>query len=1398
MMSLRLINRIMSGKSQITKAQLHFSQLFFLFIVIFFVSLLQIYPQKANVSFQHFGIDQGMSSSSVGAIFQDRTGYIWFGNARGLDRYDGYNFTSYKYPGDSINFRNDFPGTISEDNEGNIWIGSYSGGLEKLDPETKTFMHYLPDPQQPETEWCNIVFAVYTDKKDVMWVGTGNGFYRYNKSNQTFTSFRHDDKDPHSLGHNTVNVIYEDVSGILWLATGGGLDRFDRETNEFYHYWHYPNNEWGDRRTALHWVNSIIEDNARVLWLGTSGGLVEFDRKAETFISYIHDPQNPLSNPLSICEDSSGHIWIATLAGLDVFNKKTKTFSNYVHDEKDPGSLSSNEVTSVFMDRSGALWISTGGTGVNKLNCPNPLFKKYIYSPWKKGTLSSDKVYYLFENKRGTIWVCTAKGLEVFDTKTEAFINPPYYIDSYNAIFQDTSGSLLICPGPASGGLYKFDQNNRWTCYIDSFKGTYAATFTEPLTSLYPSRNDQFWIGTAKGNLYSFSPSTYKKKWITNIKKAPSTIYEDSYGLVWFGSTATGLFCYDLFRDTNSRFNSDQKNSLMLNATILSFYEDRTRILWFGSDKGLYRYNRSNNTFTPVPDKDEFLSFGVYKILEDDHDNLWMSTRKGITKFNPLTGQFKNYYSSSEFAGIKFYIQAGCRTKNGEMYFGGENGFIRFHPDSIKDIPFIPPIVITSFQKFEKPVPFGKEVKLPHTDNFISLEFAALSFVNSEENQYAYMMEGLDKDWIYCGTRRYASYPNLDPGEYVFRVKGSTGNRIWNETGASLRIIINPPWWRTTWAYIFYVLFILGIIYFTWKMQLKRISIKHENEMNRFEAQKLHEVDEIKSRFFTNISHEFRTPLTLILGPVKQMIEIIKDGKMKDELSIVLKNANKLLGLVNQLLDISKLESGNMKLQTIPRNVVPLLKGLVLSFTSYSERKRITLNFNSSEDEIIAYVDKDKIEKIITNILSNAFKFTPEGGRIEVTVQPKPSSFPPLVKGELKGGSVEISIRDTGIGISKEKMSKIFDRFYQVDGSHTREQEGTGIGLALTKELVELHKGKIEVESEEGKGTRFTISIPLGKEHLKPEEIVEPDKDEDKEYACPPNSTSAREKEKDKIITEFDEDTKIKAEQKIDAALLEKESLLLLLIVEDNFDVRNYIKDNLKKDFRVLEAIDGEDGWNKAIDPAIGGTDLIVSDVMMPKMDGFKLCEKLKTDERTSHIPVILLTAKAASTDKIEGYETGADDYIMKPFEPEELRARIKNLIEQRKRIHQHFQKNGIFELDRTIITSVDKKFLKKAFEIITQNISDSSFTIETFADKLYVSKSLLRKKIVSLIGEPPVELIKRIRLKKATELIEKNFGNLSEIALEVGFNNPAYFSECFKKQFGVSPSQYHSQNTNN
>ena len=699
------------------------------------------------------------------------------------------------------------------------------------------------------------------------------------------------------------------------------------------------------------------------------------------------------------------------------------------------------------------------------------------------------------------------------------------------------------------------------------------------------------------------------------------------------------------------------------------------------------------------------------------------------------------------------------------MYFASSKGFIRFHPDSIKINQFIPPVVITSFKIFNKEaildttISIKRIINLPYSENNISFEFASLDYTSPAKNQYAYKLEGFDKDWTYCGTRRNVSYTNLDYGSYLFRVKGSNSEGVWNETGASISIIITPPWWRTWWAYSSYILIFSFSLYVIRRYEMNRLRLKDKVKMDEAVLKEREEMDKMKSNFFANISHEFRTPLTLILGPIKQISERLKDNKTKNELNIAYNNAGKLLRLVNQLLDLSKVESGNMKLQAVPQNIVSVIKVLIISFSPYAERKKIKLKFDSTEEEIIAYIDKEKIEKIVTNILSNAFKFTPEGGIIELKLSNNLEY-------------VNISIRDTGIGIPKEKISKIFDRFYQVDETNKKEYEGTGIGLALSKELIELHKGKIKIESTEGEGSIFTISISLSKKLYTEEEIC--------------NSVKSNKVDTDLIPeSRFFEATK---KEKIDANMIIETEQPILLLVEDNSDVRSYIRENLEKEYTVLEAVDGEDGLKKSIEHI---PDLIISDIMMPKMDGFQLCKKLKTDERTSHIPVILLTAKAAIQDKIEGFETGADEYIMKPFEPDELKARIKNLIEQRKRIHEHFKKHGLIELEESKITSADKKFLKKVFDTVTKNMSNPSFNVETLSELIAVSRSVLHKKVVSLIGEPPVELIRRIRVTRGAELIEKKYGNISEIALEVGFNNPAHFSEYFKMQFGVTPSQY-------
>ena len=627
-------------------------------------------------------------------------------------------------------------------------------------------------------------------------------------------------------------------------------------------------------------------------------------------------------------------------------------------------------------------------------------------------------------------------------------------------------------------------------------------------------------------------------------------------------------------------------------------------------------------------------------------------------------------------------------------------------------------------------------------------------------------MEGIDKDWVYSGTRRYASYPDLSPGDYVFRVKGSNNDGVWNETGTSIAIFISPPWWKTMWAYGFYSLFFIFSLNGIRKYELNRLKLKTRIKMDAAVLKEKEETDKMKSSFFANISHEFRTPLTLILGPAEKISSKTSDDIVKDA-NIIKRNSRRLLQLINQLLDLSKLESGKLKLEASKGNIVSFVKGVTLSFESLSEEKDIALDLQAEKEFIELYFDREKMMKILTNILSNAFKFTSEEGAITVSVM------------ETDQKSVEIKIRDTGIGIAEEEIPKLFDRFYQVDSTHTREYEGTGIGLALTKELVELHRGTISVESKKeetnhkGTGwTEITVLLPLGKDHLTEDEIIKEVKNIEPDIYT---KSVTKETENVEPILNVMQEGALQGEKTI------------VLVVEDNYDMRQYIKEALNNEYIVEEAVNGEQGVRKAekIIP-----DLIVSDMMMPKMDGNELVKILKNDERTSHIPVIILTAKAGQENKLEGLEIGADDYLTKPFEIKELQIRIKNLINIRKKLQEKFSKIEFKSVKEKKLNSLDEKFMIRVNEIIETHIAEEEFNMEEFGEELYMSRMQVHRKLKALTGKSANRYIRSFKLQKARKMIEEKQGNISEIAYSLGFGSPAYFTKCFKDQFGYSPSE--------
>ena len=1392
----KLPNNKIFGVSQGTEAQLHFSQFLFLFIVIFFNSFIYIYPQKAKIAFEHFTPEQGMSSYIAPCIIQDKEGYLWFGTYDGIDRYDGNIFTSYKNePGNKSSINSGSVQAICEDRAGNLWIGT-SLGLEKLDRSTGKFTHLFPHPPTTGIDFSNYILSICEDKFGVLWVGTANGLNKFDKVSGKFSCFRQDRMDPGSISNDYVHAILEDNEGNLWIGTGNGLDRLDRTTGKFVHYWHDPKNQIGSIRiewnnsieySLTHQINSIYEDNNGLLWLCTNGeGLIAFNLKEKFYKTFKHNTDDPLSKNcltsdyiVSIAQDSDGVYWVGTkFNGLNTFNKEQNKFTHYYHDDYDPKSLSIDMILAIHLERSGTIWISSF-TGLNKINRKERLFTQYnnFESSWDN-TFGSSAI--IANSDNNSLWIEAGNEILKFYPPSGTFVSQ-FSIQSVGATYiaGDNSGNIWM--KHFTGGLSLKEMDGKET----RIQYSSGKEFNQQVYCLYsPPSSDTVWIGTLEGDLLSISKKTKTTSFIKSIRTSIKCIYKDSFGILWAGTKDAGLFQYNESERELVLFKSNVNDLGSITSNfITTIHEDKKGNVWFGTNIGLNKYNRSTQSFIHFTEKEGLPNNLIFAIEEDAHGNLWFSTDNGISKLNPETREIKNYDISYGFTTNRFYF-TGCKTETGEIYFGGPGGLTRFHPDSIKDNPYIPPIVITSFRIFDKPIPFSNKTELDYDKNFLSFEFASLSYLSPQRNQYAYKMEGVDKDWIYSGTRRYASYTNMEPGEYIFRVKGSNNDGVWNEEGTSIAISIMPPFWKTWWAYLSYAGIFIFALFGIRRYEMNRISYKNQTKLDKVVLIEKEETEKLKSRFFANISHEFRTPLTLILGPAEKIISNTSDDIIKDA-NIIKRNSRRLLQLINQLLDLSKLESGKLKLEASKGNIVSFVTGVVLSFESLAESKDINLKLLSEKDFIELYFDREKMMKILTNILSNSFKFTPLQGIITVSI--KLSSNSPSSKLGYKSGSLEIKIRDTGIGIPQNELPKLFDRFYQVDNSFTKEHEGTGIGLALTKELVELHYGNISVESimdnQDKSGTswtEFTVTLPLGSSHLKNDEIIKTENAEDSLLHIEEGRyTSPLSKPDTDLITMSINDEVIKDQS---------EEKTIVLVVEDNYEMREYIKESLDKSYHIEEAVNGEQGVMKAekIIP-----DLIISDMMMPKMDGNELTRILKNDEKTSHIPIILLTARSGQENKIEGLEMGADDYLTKPFDIKELRVRIENLIKIRRTLQTKYSRlEFATKAEGKKALSLDEKFLNKVEEVIEQHISKEEFNMEDFSREVAMSRAQLHRKLKALTGKSATLYIRTVKLLKAKKMIEHNTGTISEIAYSLGFSSPTYFTRCFKEEFGYPPSE--------
>lgn len=1356
-----------------------------------------------NIVFSQLPEKLGLSQSTINCMVQDSDGFIWIGTWSGLIRYDGYStriFQAETLPG---KIKSNKILTIYEDRKGFLWIGTHRGGLFRYDKQQDTFFNY-DDSSINAGLSDNNVWSLQEDMAGNLWIGTENGLNVFDSTTQTFKKFFHQPGNPNSLTQNFITDLFLDSHNTLWISTEYGLNKLTQAGGQYQFTRYEYTTDQGSRHlhNYIYQIGEIIHNRQSFIWYTTKKGLKTINHHA---IENYQVPGKPLSysfiRAMLFIQAEQPLIIAGSESGISLFDPVNKKFIKSLDDKEIKTELSHNTVTALMQDRGGVLWVGTK-KGLNKFDSYSRDFAAY---PTVMFDHTKSIITGLADARQGTYWISTiGGGLFKFDGKK--FVQYRFgkrtdsdFLDFIQTLLVDRAGNVWI--GTAGSGVIRFHESENNGSIIKRYE-QFATHLNQQLSddyvmSLEEDHHGNIWVGTWSGGLNRITPTTSTMSTSTYavtqyeepaLKRNPLVVmHADLAGVLWIGTRGDGLFRIKPANGANGALEVKHfiqqpgEHTSLDNNFINAIYEDHAGTLWIGTEGGLNSFDRRTEKFLQYGQIQESVKRAIVSILEDDSGKLWLAHWEGLMVIDPMDPDYYKYYDDHDrILGGFFYNNVCLKDREGLLWFGGSDGFNRIDARMLSQSTVRPPVIIKDFQLFGKTVPFGEalnnrvildrpllvteSIRLEHTENSIGFEFASLDYAAPEKIQYAYMLKGFDKDWKYTdASKRYANYTNLDYGNYTFLVKATNSDGIWSNVTASVQVVIDPPWWNTIWAFIAYVCIGALVLYGFRMLVLMRVNLMHDIKLERVQRENMEQLNKAKLQFFTNISHEFRTPLTLIIGPAQQLLDLGEGGKfLREQLTNMNSNAQRLLRLVNQLLDFRKVESGNFKLQVTEGNLVQFVKEIKLSFDALAEQMNITFECEMSSNMISAWFDRDQFEKVLFNLLSNAFKHTPEGERITVKVIEQESS-------------ILLIIEDTGHGIKREHFDHIFQTFFSYDES--RHQTGTGIGLALTKSLVEMHHGSIDVDSSEGEYARFTIRLKKGNAHFDPGELVQEvqNPDDITLYPLPENIIEMKETGAQEIPS--------------------LKSLAKLLVVEDNAEVRAYLKSIFRNDYVVLEAVNGQDGLELAVEES---PDLIISDVMMPVMDGIALCKTIKSSVRTSHIPVILLTARTSLIFKVEGLETGADDYITKPFTPKVLQLKVRNLLRSREMLRKAFTDNEVLTIEpkRITLTSTDEVFINKALNSLEENMGNADYAVEDLGRDIGMSRMQLYRKLKALTGQSPNEFIRTIRLKRAAQLLEQKQLTVAEVTYEVGFNDLQYFRECFKKQFGVTPSEYIQKST--
>ena len=1356
------------------------------------------YAQESFTGHSFINIKEGIPKVGVSSIVQDHFGFIWIGTTgTGIYKFDGIDYYAYKNDlEDNTSLSSNLVQCAFVDSQKRLWFGT-ENGLNLYDKDLDQFKRISLKSKYKEN-----ILDLEEDTSGNLLVGTDNtGLFKLNTS--TFEVVKVLNNTQQDL---TIHSIKNTKQGKTFLGTNLGLKEVDFINNKLIHTRLFTDTD-KSINTA---IENLFIDNNDNLWIGFYGGegvykcALTNDRNNN--IIRLDKFDYTSKKIMKIIQLSDNTLMIATENdGLFHLKENGTLVKHYVSNKTDENSILHNSIWELFIDKNDRIWMGYFNSGIAVSDQLFDKFKDLKSLSNKNNSLTIPSVTSVLKDKSGNIWMSTdGGGIDVYNPVTGKFThinkksNTAYsglksdyivslFLDSQDNLWAGSwdEGIFLLKKGAKK--FINFNRTNRpetinsnaFRSFSEDSKGNvWIASYSDGLNSYNLSTNE-----FTKYNSKEF----LKYKYLGNKIMCVSVSSDD---VVWVG-TADGLFKIEDLGDNKfditslaKRMQKEYGNLSDVNH-ILSIYESSDKNIWIGTrGAGLCMYNKEKDSFTWYNKSVGLEEENISAIIEDNDKNIWVSGNSGLTKINVEDKKFTNFNSNDGLLSNDFNFEAVFKDKKGTLYFGNYKGLDYFNPKDINTNSSLPSLHLTDFKLFNKSVTPKEEnsplkkvisetnsIELSHKQSVFTIEFTGLNYTRSEKNNYAYYLEGYESSWNYVGQKRSATYTNLDQGNYVFKLKASNNDNIWNEVPLELKITILPPWWKTKSAILCYITAFLFCIFLLNFLTQKRLKEKEELNNQRLIQAQDDDLNKKKLQFFTNISHEFRTPLTLIINPIKDIIsnkELNLPQSVKNKHAIIYKNTDRLYRLINELMDIRKLEHNKMNVRASKINLISFTKNLTSYFEEEANNKNILLSVDSDVPDLGVWADEKMIEKIIFNLLSNAIKATPKGGAINVELFSNDKLHHlPLVNKEKPVKAVEILISDTGAGLNEKEVEKIFERFYQVEDQNKSYIGGTGIGLEVVKSFVYLHKGEIKVESKLGSGTTFKILLPIGKEHYREDQIIY---NQDKKEQVKENFLS---------IQSLQETA-----QPEQTALAKTKTVL---IVEDNIELINYLKNELTIEYKVFIASNGKEGIKVAKEVL---PDAIITDVVMPEMDGFEFCKTIKNDASTSHIPLLMLTARTTIKNRIEGIENGADAYMVKPFDLKLLKLRLSQLITSRQLIFDKYF-GAISGADEKInSSSIDKDFIQQLLDYINENISDSNLSVEELASQLKLSRSQLYRKIKTLTGQTVNEFIRKIRLERAKQILDSGNANISEACFSVGFSSPSYFSKCFKAHFGVLPSE--------